>query len=61
MPKRKSKKLWRIDYVVGNTYKFKLLYANTAAEAIKKSRIKDPVDVTIEREESVNQEDEDWD
>lgn len=38
-------KIWIIDYVVGNTYKVKYIKANTATEAIKKSRLKNIVDI----------------
>lgn len=41
---------WRVDYVVGNTYKCKYVYANTAEEAIKKARIKNIIDLIIESE-----------
>lgn len=40
-------KKWRVDYVVGNTYKVKYVYAKTNTEAIKKARIKNIVDLTI--------------
>lgn len=40
-------KKWCIDYVVGNTYKAKYVYANTAQEAIKKARVKNIVDIFI--------------
>lgn len=56
MPKRKSKKLWRIDYLDGNIYRAKFVNANTENEAIKKSKIKDPIDVQIEKEEEVDDE-----
>lgn len=38
---------WRVDYVVGNTYKVKYVYAETAEKAIKKARVKNIVDLTI--------------
>ena len=41
---------WRVDYVVGNTYKSKFVYATTAKEAIKKARIKNIIDLDIEKE-----------
>lgn len=31
---------WLVDYVVGNTYKVKYVYADTAEKAIKKARVK---------------------
>ena len=38
-------KRWRVNYVVGNTYKYKYVYADTAAQAIKKARIKNIVEL----------------
>ena len=38
-------KTWIIDYVVGNTYRVKRIKANTAQAAIKKSRLKNIVDI----------------
>ena len=43
-------KKWAVDYVVGNTYKVKYVFAETPAEAIKKSRIKNIVDLRIVEE-----------
>ena len=43
-------KKWCIDYVVGNTYKVKYVYAKTAQEAIKKAKIKNIVDLNIVEE-----------
>lgn len=40
-------KKWIVDYVVGNTYKIKYVYAETAEEAIKKARVKNIVDLNI--------------
>ena len=40
-------KKWIVDYVVGNTYKIKYVYAETAAQAIKKARIKNIVDLRV--------------
>ena len=40
-------KKWHIDYVVGNTYKVKYVYAKTAQEAVKKARIKNIVDLFV--------------
>lgn len=40
-------KKWAVDYVVGNTYKTKYVWADTAAEAIKKARVKNIVDLRI--------------
>ena len=40
-------KKWSVDYVVGNTYKIKYVYAETAEEAIKKARVKNIVDLNI--------------
>ena len=37
--------LWIVDYIVGNTYKVKYIKADTAAEAIKKARVKNIVDL----------------
>lgn len=41
---------WRIDYVVGNTYKVKYVIADSASQAIKKARIKNIVDLNIVKE-----------
>lgn len=38
---------WRIDYVVGNTYKVKYVIANSASQAIKKARVKNIVDLNV--------------
>lgn len=38
-------KTWIVDYVVGNTYKVKTVNAETAADAIKKARVKNIVDL----------------
>ena len=38
---------WRVDYVVGNTYKVKYVIANSASQAIKKARVKNIVDLNI--------------
>lgn len=43
-------KKWCIDYVVGNTYKVKYVYAKTAQEAIKKARIKNIIDINEVKE-----------
>lgn len=40
-------KKWRVDYVVGNTYKVKYVFANDAVGAIKKAKVKNIVDLTI--------------
>lgn len=40
-------KKWIVDYVVGNTYKVKYVFADTAAAAIKKARVKNIVDINI--------------
>ena len=40
-------KKWRVDYVVGNTYKVKYVFADTSASAIKKARVKNIVDLNI--------------
>ena len=37
--------IWRVDYVIGNTYKVKYIEAETAQAAIKKARIKNIVDI----------------
>ena len=39
---------WRVDYVVGNTYKVKYVYAENNKQAIKKARVKNIVDLTPE-------------
>ena len=39
---------YRIDYHVGNTYKYKIVLANSVQEAVKKSRLnKSIVDIQI--------------
>jgi len=38
---------WYIGYYVGNTYKHKYLYAKSNNEAIKKSRIKNIIELYI--------------
>lgn len=38
---------WRVDYVVGNTYKVKYVIADSALQAIKKARVKNIVDLNI--------------
>lgn len=40
-------KTWIVDYVVGNTYKVKTVNAETAADAIKKARVKNIVDLNF--------------
>ena len=41
-------KKYRIDYCVGNTYKYKIILANSVSQAIKKSRLhKSIVDIQI--------------
>lgn len=43
---------WRVDYIVGNTYKVKYVIADTAAQAIKKARVKNIVDLnSVEMED----------
>ena len=42
-----SKKIWCVDYVVGNTYKAKYVVAEDANSAIKKARVKSIVDLNI--------------
>lgn len=43
---------YRIDYCVGNTYKYKIVVANSVQEAVKKSRLnKSIVDIQIIGEE----------
>ena len=37
--------LWRVDYVVGNSYRYKLVWAMNAKSAIKKARVKNIVDL----------------
>ena len=44
-------KKWIVDYVVGNTYKVKYVYAETAEEAIRKARVKNIVDLNIVAED----------
>ena len=41
---------WRIDYVVGNTYKVKYVIADSAPQAIKRARVKNIVDLNIVKE-----------
>jgi hypothetical protein len=36
---------WRVDYVVGNTYKVKYVMATDSKEAIKKAKVKNIVDL----------------
>ena len=38
---------WEVWYVVGNTYRYKVVEAATAEEAIKKSRVKNIVDLVM--------------
>lgn len=40
-------KKWVVDYVVGNTYKVKFVFAESANEAIKKAKVKNIVDLRI--------------
>ena len=43
---------YRIDYCVGNTYKYKIVAANSVQEAVKKARLsKSIVDIQIVGEE----------
>ena len=46
--------IWRIDYVVGNTYKVKYITAETAEQAIKKARVKNIVDLNIQESRCEN-------
>ena len=39
---------WRVDYVVGNTYKVKYVYAKNNEQAIKRANVKNIVDLTPE-------------
>ena len=43
-------KTWVVDYVVGSWYKSKRVKAETAADAIKKARVKNIVDLFPEDE-----------
>ena len=43
----KGNMIWRIDYVVGNTYKCKSVKAPDAATAIKRAKVKNIVDIKI--------------
>ena len=36
---------WNVGYCIGNTYTYKYAYADTAAQAIKKARIKNIVEL----------------
>lgn len=36
---------WRVDYVIGSTYKVKYVDAKTNTEAIKKAKVKNIVDL----------------
>ena len=47
--------LWCVDYVVGNTYKAKYVQADTAAQAIKRARVKNIVDLNPARTETKEQ------
>lgn len=40
-------KKWRVDYVVGNTYKVKYVFAETSQKAIKKAKVKNIIDLNI--------------
>ena len=40
-------KKWHVFYLVGNTYKQKIVYAQNASEAIKKARVKNIIDLQI--------------
>lgn len=40
-----NQKKWRVDYVVGNTYKYKIIVAENAEKAIKKAKVKNIVDL----------------
>ena len=44
------KRTWIVDYVVGNWHKSKRVLAETAAEAIKKARVKNIEDLFPEDE-----------
>lgn len=39
---------WRVDYVVGNTYRVKYVYAENNIQAIKKAKVKNIVELTPE-------------
>ena len=43
-------RIWIVDYVVGNWHKSKRVLAETAAEAIKKARVKNIEDLFPEDE-----------
>lgn len=45
---------WRVDYVVGNTYKIKFVYAENSTEAIKKAKVKHIVDLNIAEKSEMN-------
>jgi hypothetical protein len=47
MEVKNTMKKWRVDYVVGNTYKVKYVIADSAQSAIKKAKVKNIVDLTI--------------
>ena len=40
-------KKWEVTYIVGNTYKFKYVFAETNEQAIKKARVKNIVDLYV--------------
>lgn len=40
-------KKWEVAYVVGNTYKFKYVFAETNTQAIKKARVKNIIDLYV--------------
>lgn len=40
-------KKWNVWYLVGNTYKRKFVYAESASEAIKKAKVKKIIDLQI--------------
>ena len=40
-------KKWYVCYLVGNTYKQKFVYAESACEAIKKAKVKNIIDLQI--------------
>lgn len=43
-------KKWRVIYVVGNTYKEKIVFAESAEQAVKRAKVKCIVDLDIEVE-----------
>lgn len=46
---------WRVDYVVGSTYKVKYVNAETNTQAVKRARVKNIVDLNVVNESLMEQ------